>query len=512
MSNTSISQQFTNFGSDDYLAFRFASKYRDVLRFVAAWGLWLWWDGTRWQRDTTLVVQNLVREFSRKLVATLSQNTSAKGKEARDKLSQKLTKARTFEVIERLARTDPRLAATPDQWDVDPWLLGTPGGTVDLKSGTLRPARQGDSITKVTSVAPDFTASSPLWDSFRSRIFAGDGELIRFMDRLLGYGITGLTVEQRLPFLYGTGGNGKGVYTETTLGVMGDYGQAAPMETFMKARFDRHPTEMADFAGARFVLASEVEQGAQWNLSRVKQLTGSDTIRARRMREDFWSYKPQFLLLLSGNHRPHLDTIDPAIKRRLLLIPFNVTIPEAEQDRKLITKLRAEWPAILASMIRGCVEWQRTGLNPPLAVLAATRDYIEQEDVIGQWVDEWCERDATAFSTTTELHAAYCLCRPTNETQMPISDFRDALLSHGFKPARRPRGNGFTGLRLKTPEGGGPGSSSGGSGTSGGTFYSYPVNSTPSNSIGITEPTSTASTSSTQPPAEPQEVPRAAAH
>ena len=302
-----------------------------------------------------------------------------------------------------------------DDWDADPWLLNTPGGTVDLTTGTLRPHCRDDRMTKITAVAPG--GDCPRWRAFLERVFAGDHEYIAFMRRIVGYGLTGSIREHALFFFYGTGANGKGVFLNTIRGILGEYAAVAPMDTFTASGTDRHPTELAMLRGARIVIAQETEAGHRWAEAKIKALTGGDPISARFMRQDFFTYLPQFTLLIAGNHKPSLQTVDEAIRRRFHLIPFSVTIPPEERDEQLLDILKAEWPGILAWAIAGCVEWQRPGLAPPVAVRNATAGYLTDEDAVGRFLAECCESDPDGLiEIRGTLFDAWCVwCNKTKE-------------------------------------------------------------------------------------------------
>jgi len=172
----------------------------------------------------------------------------------------------------------------------------------------------------------------------------------------------------------------------------------------MASSWDRHPTELAQLRGARLVVASEIDQGQQWNEARLKTLTGGDRISARFMRQDFFEFKPQFTLIIAGNHKPSIRTVDEALARRIHLVPFDVQIPKEERDPDLSERLKSEWPEILTWLIEGCLEWQKIGLAPPERVTQATADYLETEDVFASWLNECCERDPDAFEESTTLY------------------------------------------------------------------------------------------------------------
>ena len=288
---------------------------------------------------------------------------------------KQLTSSKTIAAVKWMAESDRKHATTVEQWDTDPWLLNTPGGTIDLRTGELRPNTQEDYITKVAAVTP--AGKCPIWLQFLAEITGGDQNLQDFLQRMFGYALTGVTTEHALFFLYGTGGNGKSVFINTISGILAEYHKPAPIETFTASQSERHPTDLAGLRGARCVTAVETEEGRKWAESKIKALTGGDAISARFMRQDFFEYVPQFKLIIAGNHKPGLRSVDEAIRRRFNLIPFTVTIPPEKRDLDLAEKLKAEWPAILQWGVEGCKQWQKIGLAPPKAVTDATNAYLE---------------------------------------------------------------------------------------------------------------------------------------
>jgi putative DNA primase/helicase len=363
---------------DAALADRFSECHGDDLRYLAAWSKWLHYHGKRWKVETT----HLARDYAKQLCQKAARECG--GKQARGIASSK-----TIAGVQTLAAADRKLAATVDQWDADPWLLNTPSGVVDLRTGEMREHRPHDHLMKITAVAPSLL-DCRLWKAFLDRIFASDTELIDWVQRVLGYSLTGSTQEHALFFGYGTGSNGKSVFVDTVASILADYHTTAPIETFTTFAGDRHPTELARLHGARLVTAVETEEGRKWAETRIKTLTGGDRIAARFMRQDFFEFKPQFKLLIAGNHKPILRTVDEAIRRRFIMVPFAVTIPVDERDPTLPKRLKAEWPGILQWMIDGCIAWQEQGLAPPAAVIDATLAYLEAQDAFGAWLDESC--------------------------------------------------------------------------------------------------------------------------
>lgn len=232
---------------------------------------------------------------------------------------------------------------------------------------------------------------------------------------------------------------------------MGDYHTTAPIETFTASHGERHPTDLAGLMGARLVTASETEEGRRWAESKIKTMTGGDRVKARFMRQDFFEFVPQFKLVIAGNHKPGLRSVDEAIRRRLHLVPFTVTIPPAERDPELTEKLKAEWPAILQWMIDGCLDWQRDGLVPPEAVKAATTEYLNAEDTLAAWIADCCERKPSAFEATVDLYASYTgWCERTGEFAGARKHFREKLMLQGFVEKNTNIARGFAGLRLRT--------------------------------------------------------------
>jgi putative DNA primase/helicase len=424
--------------TEEAIALDCARRHAESLRYVAAWSRWLRWSGRHWAPDDTLFAFDLARKLCR------SFTEQPKAPIAR------LTSAKTVASVVTLARADRRLAATVDQWDADPWQVNTPGGVVDLRTGKLRAAEPTDYMTKITGCAPG--GDCPRWRKFLARVTDGDADLQDFLKRLVGYALTGCTQEHGLFFLYGLGANGKSVFIVTVSGILGQYHRTTPIETFTASNVDRHPTELADLRGARLVSAVETEEGRRWAESKIKSLTGGDKISARFMRQDFFEFTPQFKLLIAGNHKPGLRSVDEAIRRRFHLVPFSVIIPAAERDSQLTEKLQREWPGILQWAIDGCLEWQRVGLRPPKAVTAATEAYLEAEDALVTWMDECGERDPSAWQSRTQLYASWIGWAEKNgEYAGSRKRFLQNLETRGLTPARSPghkSARGFRGLRL----------------------------------------------------------------
>jgi putative DNA primase/helicase len=269
------------------------------------------------------------------------------------------------------------------------------------------------------------------------------------MQVILGYSLTGITREHALFFLYGHGGNGKGVLVSTAADILADYHTTAAIETFTASESEHHPTDLAHLRGARLVTSTETEERRHWAEAKLKVLTGGDKIAARFMRGDFFEFVPNFKLIIAGNHMPALRSVDEAIRRRLHLIPFSVTIPPQERDKQLGSKLKAEWPGILSRMIQGCLKWQRSGLQPPDIVKNATEAYLQGDDSIASWIDERCQLDPQAWEPTAKLYASWSAwATQAGEPAGSKKNFVQSLEARGYRPHRTPAGRGFYGLRI----------------------------------------------------------------
>jgi putative DNA primase/helicase len=362
------------------VALAFTEQFHDRLRYCHDAGSWYEWTGTHWRQDR----KHAAFSFARQLVAHANR-------EAEFKTQAVTGKAAFAGGVEKFAQRDPAHAVTAEDWDRDPFLLATPGGVVDLRTGRMRAAQPADMMTRTTAVAPSTQQPPDLWLRFLDETTGKDDALIDFLQRWCGYCLTGDTREHALLFGYGPGGNGKSVFLNTVARIMGDYATTAAMDTFTASHGDKHPTDLAMLRAARLVTASETEEGRAWAESRIKQMTGGDMITARFMRQDFFTYLPQFKLTIVGNHKPVLRNVDEAARRRFNIVPF--TRKPVNPDRELERKLQAEWPAILAWMIEGCLRWQENGLARPQVVADATAEYFETQDTIGRWLAERCIRD-----------------------------------------------------------------------------------------------------------------------
>ena len=443
--------------SHDGLALNMGRRWQREARHVALWGKWMFWTGARWEPDEKLIHLTWTRRYLRARADSLVRAAARREIEGLDVdqaevLAKQLRSAPTVTNVVGLARSNEELVATVDQWDTDPFLLGTPAGTVDLRTGELRPARRADFITRCTAVAPaPVGAVAPIWQAFLDRIFRHDPELAPFMQRAIGYSLCGQVSAHVLLFCWGQGGNGKGALLNTVSRMLGDYAAVAPSDLLLASQSDRHPCDMAMLRGARMVTAQELAPGRAWDEPKLKNLTGGDPITARFMRQDFFTYEPQFTLLVAGNHKPSFKGVDEAIRRRVLLVPFLQVIPEAERDEHLPEKLKAEWPATLRWAIDGCLAWQREGLAPPESARAATKDYLDAEDLLGQWLEERCiVSPKVGWTALKNLYDNWrSWAEPRGLHPGASQTLGKRLDERGFTRHRTNQGPGFYGIKLR---------------------------------------------------------------
>ncbi len=431
---------------------RLVDRHGHLLRYVSSWG-WLVWDGTRWRHDKTDEVMRRAKETVSAI--DLAPQTHQRDLARHAKSSQAIGR---LQAMIKLAQSEPEIVATPDEFDTDPWLLNVNNGTIDLRTGELRPHRREDLITKLAPVEYDPAATCPLWMKFLERIMDGNHRLIDYLRRTAGYSLTGDTSEDCLHILWGPGKNGKTVYSETQKHLLGDYAMSIPVQTLLDAgratNSDTH-FALARLKTARLVIATETAKRKKLDEALVKALTGGDTIVARHMYKDFFEFRPQFKIFLSTNHRPVVKGTETAIWERLRLIPFTVYIPKEERDKRLREKLRGEFPGILALAVQGCLEWQQAGLQEPQEVISATESYRQDLDVIGRFIEARCIQGENSQESSDTLYRSYCgWCEREVETRLSKRDLGMELKERGFDSGRYTRGkhkgkNLWRGLELR---------------------------------------------------------------
>jgi putative DNA primase/helicase len=423
--------------TEDGAALDFAKLYRGKLLYDHDAGAWHEWTGYHWKREGTARAFEWARQLTRKL----SDGQTS------------IRKTAFVSGVEKFARGDRTFAVTSDHWDRDPFLLGTPGGIVDLHTGVLRAADPADAISRLTAVAPAETPDCPMFTSFIREATGDDHALIRFLQQFFGYSLSGSTREHALLFIHGGGGNGKSVLLNTVSWIMGDYVKTAAMDAFVETRGEKHSTDVAMLHGARLVAASEIARGRSWNENLIKSLTRGDPITARFMRRDNFTFTPTFKLAVIGNHKPRLQSVNEAARRRFNIVPLDRT--PASPDPQLEQKLRAEGAGILRWLINGCLDWQKTnGLVRPQSVIEATAEYFANQDLFSQWLEDECdvepgnswksERSAALFDAWSDY------AKRSGEAPGSKVNFADELKERGLVPDKGTGGvRQYRGIRLR---------------------------------------------------------------
>ena len=383
----------------------FAARYANAIRYDHRRHRWLLWRKHRWCPDVDAEVHRLATaSVQDRLMAAATCSSLEDKKETVKWAFQSESRAR-LDALLALAQSEQPIADPGDSWDLEPMLLCAPNGVIDLRTGALRVGHQADRLTMSTDVPFDADATCPRWEQFMVEIFNADEGLVRFVQRAIGYSLTGDTTEQCLFLLYGSGANGKSTLVNTLKQVLGDYAWNMPFSTIEMHQRASIPNDLAALVGRRFVIASETNDGTRLNESRLKALTGCDLVSARFLHQEFFEFGPVAKLWLSVNHKPVVRDDSHGFWRRIRLIPFLQQFPG---DKMLGRALMAEGPGILSWAVRGCLEWQRLGsLNPPNIVTEATTAYERESDPLAQFLEDACKVDPTAETGADALFNAY---------------------------------------------------------------------------------------------------------
>jgi putative DNA primase/helicase len=391
----------TDLGNAERLIYHFGQDLRYCYRFKK----WLVWDGKRWKLDEG----SLIQQKAALTVRTIYKEAAAIADDEKRKEMSKHARSSegNFRIKGMIELAEKDVAVSPDDLDQDRWLLNVENGTLDLRTGELRPHSRDDLITKICPVTYVANAACPEWITFLDRIMGSDDSLIGFLRRAIGYTLTGETSERCMFILHGTGDNGKSTLINAISSLLGDYSLRTPTQTLMSKRGTGVPNDVARLKGSRLVFAAESEEEQKLAEATIKDLTGNDTISARYMRAEWFDFKPECKIWFGTNHKPIIKGTDNAIWNRLKLVPFNVTIPDEEKDYQLEGKLKAELSGILNWALSGCLDWQRSGIGIPEAVKAAVASYRKESDAIGQFVSECCVTGSNCQVTVAKLYLAY---------------------------------------------------------------------------------------------------------
>ena len=462
-----IATEFKLFNPTDMgNAKRVAEKCKGVIRFVPEWKKWLVWNQLSgiWQVDMDGIVVRIVKALPsiiKEEINHISETTLRPANKAtQERLDKKVKRytawktssesARTISDAEKLLRTEPGVPLMAKILDTDKMIFNCTNGTVNLKNGELVGHNKDNLITKIVEVEYDEGAECPQWIRFLDKIMGEDKDIVDFLKRAVGYSMTGDITERCIFLLHGVGSNGKSTFINTINSLLGDYGQAASFTSFISKKNNYIPNDIARMQGKRFISSIESEEGTQFSEALIKQLTGGDIITARFLHGEFFDFKPQFKLWLAANHKPTITGTDNAIWTRIKLIPFDVVIPEYEQDKHLTDKLRKEIPGILNWAIEGCLEWQKCGLSVPEGVSLATQDYREEMDVIGCFIKEQCIVNPMVKVGSHELFKEYKVwCEESREKSLTQNKFGRKMTERGFKTNRSDSGRFRIGIGLK---------------------------------------------------------------
>jgi putative DNA primase/helicase len=423
------------------------------LRYCPELGGWLIWDGIKWAQDKTGEVERRAKMTVRSIYSEAETEEDDQKRKVLAGSAMASEKRSKIEAMVKLAETEAGVVGRPEGFDTDGFLLNVQNGTLDLRTGELRPHSPDDMMTKICPVEYFPDEQCPLWISFLDRIMGSNPEMISFLQRILGYSLTGDNREQVWFFLHGTGANGKSTLINTIQYVLGDYAIQASPSTFLMKRGDEGiRNDVARLRGARFVSASEPNESTRLDESLLKAATGGDRITARFLHKEHFEFVTTFKIFFSANHKPIVKGTDHGFWRRVKLIPFDVQIPESEQDHCLAERLKGEASGILSWLVVGCLAWQREGLCPPAEVREATAEYREESDPLADFINDECVVDDEGRVAIQSLYARYTTyCEGNGQEPLSRNSFGRAMNGRGFRRTRSGAGRiyYYSGLGLR---------------------------------------------------------------
>lgn len=426
---------------------RFRDTYGGKVKFVSGWG-WLVYNGNFWGK------RNNVLNFAEKIAISIRPDSSLEESDENASHLMRWSKASQshprLSAMVRLARNYKGILYSPDSFDANPWLLNCKNGTLDLYKDELYPHKPEDLITKYIPINYTQTKNCPLWFSFLDRIFEGNQVLIEYLQKSVGYTLTGLTKEQVLFILYGKGNNGKTTFLETLRFILNDYSAQADFNTFLERKSEGARNDLARLAGKRFVTATEIGRGKKMAEEVVKQITGGDKVTARFLYKEYFEYAPQFKIFMATNNKPVIRGTDLGIWRRIRLIPFSVIIAENERDYELSEKLKDESEGILAWAVEGCRKWKVEGLGNPPGIMDASKEYRAEMDKLGAFIEDCCVIQEGTYELFGKLYSEYLSwCNNKEVKTLSEKAFGFALKERGFEKGRKNQGAIRKGINLK---------------------------------------------------------------
>ncbi len=428
----------------------FCAARGDDLRYDHRRGRWLVWQGHRFIADADGAVTRLALKHVREQQHHALDIPDGVERQKQTEHWAKFDRRAALDNMLAIAKALPPVADAGDRWDADRYVLGVSNGVVDLQSGALRPGRREDGVIMSAGVPFDPMATCPRWTQFLTEIFAGDEELVGFVQRAVGYSLLGLTSEQCLFVLYGTGANGKSTFVITVKFVLGDYAWNMPFSTIELRNRAAIPNDLAALVGRRFVIASETNDGTRLNEGRVKALTGCDPVTARFLHQEFFTFEPVAKFWLSVNHKPVVRDDSHGFWRRIRLIPFTRRFAP---HLGLLNELRHEAPGVLAWAVRGCLDWQRRGLQPPAVVTAATAQYECESDPLADFIDEAIDREPDSVVTGSDLYQHYKVWADRhglNELERLSATAFGSKAGERFERVRSSRGQLYRGITRRS--------------------------------------------------------------
>ena len=436
---------------------RLVSRHKDNLRFCHSWNKWLVWDGKRWSIDATAEAWRYAIKTVRHIYA---EAEGIEQEELRKKLVNHALRSENENKIRAmlsLASKQEGIPVKPEELDRDAWLLNVLNGTVDLRIGKLHEHSRQDLVTKLAPINYEANATCPKWLEFLNKIMIGKVELIKFLQRVVGYCLTGKTGEHKLFFLFGSGSNGKTTFLKTLQGILGDYAIKTASEILIAKPAGAHTTAITDLKGTRLAITVEIQEGRRLAEALTKELTGGDSVTARRMREDNMTFEPTHKIILAANHKPIVHETTQALWRRIDLVPFNYVFPDEERIKDYHEiLLNEEKDEIFLWILQGCLEWQKYGLSEPPEVVEATRDYRTEMDILGDFMADCCVIGQLEEVTNKELREKYDeWCKKNGEKEIAPKAFSTRLQERGFLKASNiksgiSRGRGWKGIGIRS--------------------------------------------------------------